>query len=220
MAEAIAVVGLVSAIVQFIDFGRIVLNRLNEFNHDTKDVPRTFSDIKTRLPLLIDTLGRIKKQADSGYLSKATADSLRPLVDGCLEQATQLNDVLDRILPAKETTNWQRRIQVLKSLAHDKPIQQINSTLDGFIQSLTFHQTTTTVDLSINLLGREVTPFSRVGLSTSTPKPIFMVPFAQDKNFIGRSDVLINISINLNGPERRAALAGIGGVGSAFPSYS
>ena len=42
MAEALAIVGLVSAIVQFVDFGGKVLERLNEFNSDVHDVPKRF----------------------------------------------------------------------------------------------------------------------------------------------------------------------------------
>ena len=60
MAEALAIVGLVSAIVQFVDFGGKIMERLNEFNSDIQEVPKTFQAVKVQLPLLINTFyGRL-----------------------------------------------------------------------------------------------------------------------------------------------------------------
>ena len=56
MAEALAMVGLVAAIVQFIGFGSKTVKRLDEFQSSIDDVPRSFRDIKNELPLLLDTL--------------------------------------------------------------------------------------------------------------------------------------------------------------------
>lgn len=43
--------------------------------------------------------------------------------------------------------------------------------------------------------------------------PVFMVPFHQDKMFVGRVEILNEIRVALNNEHRRAVLAGIGGVG-------
>ncbi|KAL2053474.1 hypothetical protein ABVK25_006125 [Lepraria finkii] len=56
MAEAVAVAGLVAAIIQLADFGTKVVSRLNEFLISLYDVPATFRAIKTEFPLLLDTL--------------------------------------------------------------------------------------------------------------------------------------------------------------------
>lgn len=53
MAEAVAVAGLVAAIIQFADFGK---SRLHEFQISLYDVPATFRAIKTEFPPLLDTL--------------------------------------------------------------------------------------------------------------------------------------------------------------------
>ena len=213
MAEALAAVGLASAIVQFVQFGGTVLNRLNEFKHDTKDVPETLSQIKMQLPLLMDTLDRVQKQIDSRRPSQTTENSLKPLVIGCFKQAMQLKEILDKILPTEGATTWQRRVQALKSLAHDKRIQQISTALDGHIQFLNFYQTTKAVDLLYN---RDPANSSLASVLPVASKPIFMVPFARDTSFIGRSDILRNISTKANEAKRRVAIAGIGGVGLAL----
>jgi hypothetical protein len=63
MAEAVAVIRLVSAIVQLVDYGTKIIKRLNEFQSDIDQVPQTFRDIKNQLPLLLNTLQRTKAQA-------------------------------------------------------------------------------------------------------------------------------------------------------------
>jgi hypothetical protein len=61
MAEAAAVIGLVSAIVQLVQFGSKIVNRLDEFQSNVGQVPQTFRDIKNQLPLLLNALRRTKK---------------------------------------------------------------------------------------------------------------------------------------------------------------
>ena len=56
MAEALAAVGLASAIVQFIDFGTKILTRLADFSTEAEEVPKTFRLIKVQLPLILNTL--------------------------------------------------------------------------------------------------------------------------------------------------------------------
>lgn len=40
--DPLAVIGLVSAIVQFVDFGNKVVGRLNDFRESIDEVPKTF----------------------------------------------------------------------------------------------------------------------------------------------------------------------------------
>ena len=52
MAEALAVVGVVSSIVQIIDFSSKIGHRLGEFQSSLGDIPETFRRIKAELPVL------------------------------------------------------------------------------------------------------------------------------------------------------------------------
>lgn len=86
MVEATAAIALASAsasaIVQFIDFGSKIVNRLSDFSADVQEVPKTFRQIKTQLPL-IDTLEQIEVQADAHQVSETTAKALKPVIDEC-----------------------------------------------------------------------------------------------------------------------------------------
>jgi hypothetical protein len=75
----VAVIGL----VQFIDFGTKVVARLKEFDTDNKELPKTFRNLKLRLPLIISVLEETQKVAKASGISKKEEDSLEPLVNGC-----------------------------------------------------------------------------------------------------------------------------------------
>jgi hypothetical protein len=195
MAEALALVSLVSAIVQFVDFGTKVLGRLNDFEAAVHDVPKAFRDIKTELPLLLDTLKRTKSQAEGGQVTKDTQRALIPVVDGCRSQVELLEITLCKILPATGERSWKRGMKAFLSISQEKKIQQITTTLRNYVQTLTYHQAT-----------------SFTALSPKTKKPSFMVPFERDLKFVGRTEIITQIGQKLK-IQRRVALAGIGGVG-------
>jgi N-terminal domain on NACHT_NTPase and P-loop NTPases len=206
MAEVLFVTSLVSSIVQLVDFGVKVIDRLNEFQSSINDVPKTFCDIKNQLPLLIDALGRTQSQAEAGDVSEKTAEALKPVVSGCLSQVKLLDDIIVKAIPAENASTWNRSFKALSSLAHDKKVQQITSTLEGYVQKLIYHQVTNGLD-QIRLLVRE--PSQKWKFKT----PLFMVKFDRDLNFIGREDVLKEIDERHKMQRRRVAIAGIGGVG-------
>jgi hypothetical protein len=210
MAEALAIVGLVSAIVQFVDFGGKIVDRLNEFNSDIHEVPKTFQDVKVQLPLLIDTLRRTQQRASTGHVSEEAATALKLLIDACSAEIVALQNLLEKSLPPQKSSSWQRRLLALKSLAHDKDIERSVSKLEGHIRLLTFYQSTNNSESSHKLLAlRQANDVA----SHQPPKPVFMVPFDPDETFCGRKDIMDSIDQKLNSPRRRAVLSGIGGVG-------
>jgi hypothetical protein len=210
MAEALAIVGLVSAIVQFVDFGAKIVERLNEFNSDAHEVPKTFQTIEVQLPLLIDTLHRTQQQASDGHISMRTASALKPLIEACCEEITALQKILDKAIPPKESSSWRRRVQALKSLAHDDNVERSITKLESHIRLLAFHQSTSVTD---ELLKLRVSLQTHNTMPHPSRKPVFMVPFDRDETFVGRKDILDSIDQKLNASRRRAVLSGIGGVG-------
>lgn len=142
MAEALAIVGLVSSIVQFVDFSSKIVHRLNEFHSSLDEVPKSFRDIKIELPLLVDTLERTKKQTEDGCFSKNTQEAIWGVVQGCLLQVERLNDVLEETLPTKGDSSWRRGKKALLSISQEKNVQQITTTFRNYVQTLTYHQAT------------------------------------------------------------------------------
>jgi hypothetical protein len=213
MAEALAIVGLVSAIVQFVDFGGKVLERLNEFNSDLHEVPKTFQAISTQLPLLIDTLQRINQRVTGGHVSDATATALKSLVDACSAEIQVLQKILDNTLPDQNSSSWQRRLLALKSLRHNKDVDRSVTKLEGYIRLLTFSQSTSSLDSIDTLLKLEALRLSQNATSHQPCKPVFMIPFDRNDAFVGRLTILNLVHQKLTTSHRRAVLTGLGGVG-------
>jgi hypothetical protein len=124
MAEAAAVVGLISAIVQVVNFSTKVVHRLQEFASATSDIPGSFQSIKVQLPLFIDTLQRVQSQAGAGQISDTAAQALRPIVESSLAHVQTLTTVLDKDVPTSGTSSFQKRLLALKSLAYDEKVKK------------------------------------------------------------------------------------------------
>jgi hypothetical protein len=78
MAEALAMIGLVSAIVQFVDFGTKVVTRFHNFQEEVANAPRVFQDVRTRLPLMLDLVEKIHIQTDAGHIDTASQAVMLP----------------------------------------------------------------------------------------------------------------------------------------------
>jgi hypothetical protein len=195
MAEALAIVGLVSAIVQFVDFGSKIVERLQDFHSSANEVPKAFRDVKVELPLLLNTLKRTQEQAESGVLNRETQEALLPVVEGCRSQVELLDNTLVKTFPKPGDSSLRRGMMAFSSVGQEKKVEQIASTLRKYVQTLTYH---------------EATGASRLVIRPT--KPCFIMPFDRDQNFVGRENILNEIESRFNN-QRRVALAGIGGVG-------
>ena len=195
MAEALALIGLVSSIVQFVTFGTTVVARLQEFQEKTSKVPKVFEDIRTRLPLLLVSLKRIQEQANAGQVDEDTRQALKPVIEGCHAQVQQLDEILDKVLPLIDDSSWRRGTKALLSVSQESKVQRIGTTLGENIQLLTLHQVS------------GVKPDA-----TKSTQSLFLVPFERDSKFIGRKAVINEINRKFK-YQRRVAIAGLGGVG-------
>jgi hypothetical protein len=139
MAEALAAVGVVASIVQLVDFSTRVVSRLDEFYSDAKEVPKSFRDIKTELPLLATTLDQLKGAIDSTSIAKGSKKALVPVITGCNEQVAQLDAILKKTLPETKDSWRTKGKKTIVSLHHDAKVESITRTLRNYIGILTFY---------------------------------------------------------------------------------
>ena len=107
MAEAVAVISLLSSIVQLVDFGTKLVDRLNEFTSATEDVPLSFRSIKSQSPFALITLQRVEEQARSGRVSDTDAQALKPVIDNSLDETKTLTEFPDSTVPVGRFSNYQ-----------------------------------------------------------------------------------------------------------------
>ncbi|MCJ1289904.1 hypothetical protein MMC34_001437 [Xylographa carneopallida] len=205
MADPVTIVGLVATIITLVDFGTKLILRVREASERIGEVPAAFADISIRLPLLIDCLNRIKD--DAGGLSDTTKTALSPVVGSCLDQVKLLDDILMKVTPKREDSDWRIGKKTILGLGLENKVQKIDAIIKDNIQILTLYQS-----IKSPLMSPQWTAMLSAALPMASP--IFMVPFERDSNFVGRGDTLTQIDKRFS-DNSRAALAGIGGAGKS-----
>lgn len=148
MAEAVAIVGLVASIVQLVDFGGKLGERIDEFASATHEVPASFRAIRLQLPLAINALQRVVEQVQHGSVSATDAQALTPLVDSSLALTKTLTAILDKAVPSGVFSTFRKALQAAKSFKYDKKVQRSVEQLQSNIQILIFHQNTHHTDVA------------------------------------------------------------------------
>ncbi|KAI9794459.1 MAG: hypothetical protein M1816_005529 [Peltula sp. TS41687] len=139
MAEAFAVLGIVASITQLVDLGLKVIHRLDEFQNNLDEVSKSFRPIKAVCALLVETLKKTKATIDEGCLSKETEKALLPVIEGCREQIQLLDSMLAKILPTSDDSWRQKGRKAISSLYNEGKVEKMKSTLQYYIQTLTYY---------------------------------------------------------------------------------
>ena len=195
MAEALALVGLTSAIVQFVDFGSKLVKRLEDFQQRIEEVPKAFKSICTQLSLLVESLKQTNAHLEASCVSKDKRVTLKNVVQDCQAQADLLNTILAKTLPEIGDNSFRRVRKAFSSLRQERQVNQISKTLASHVQQLTYYHVSATSQPA-----------------TAEAKALFMVPLLRDICFIDREAIMKDIHQKLS-VQKRVALAGIGGVG-------
>ena len=219
MAEAIAVVSLVSSIASLIDVSIKVVSRLQEFSSNTSDVPKSFRALLVQLPLLTATLQRIQTQAEAGRLPDEVTKALKAVIDSTSEQVSAVQTCLSKALPSNGASKLVRAVKALTSLARDNKVQQSLDKIHESIRVLNFHQTTLHSDTENRILEE----LAKLNVAPPEALKHFGVCLGQAPQiasdaFIGRaheSQQLQDWLVPANHPRRQciAGVVGMGGMG-------
>jgi len=154
MAEAVAVIGLASSIVQFVDFSSKVIKRLQEFQSSLKEKHNIFADLIIILPLMRDTLDRLCHPSVPNYQREETEEVLLPVIRACVAQVEFLEGILEKTIPDASETSSSKRWKALCSLAREEAVKCAAARLNRFSNSLNFHQSVHASYLSTQVLHR------------------------------------------------------------------
>ena len=152
MAEAAAVIALVSSIASLVDLSAKVASRLHEFAAKTGDVPESFRALSVRLPLLTATLHRIAAQTKASRLPNDVAEALQAVVDSTSTQVTVVQTCLSTILPPENASKIERAVKALKSLAREDKMCRAVDKIHQDIDFLVLHQTTQHIETGDRIL--------------------------------------------------------------------
>ena len=224
MAETFAIIGVVQAAISLVSYGAKIVKRMDEFHHNVKGLPESFAKIRTKLPLLLDIVEKLQGPASHGISDENTEPLLRPVLDGLRKEIVSFDETLLKVLPSPYASNREKITKAIKSVGIQKRIDEFSSSIQDYLSTLMVFQTTSHADSLRNLmimvegrLERPVEPLSYETLLQLAPKPklnpIWTVKYDLEADFVGRDGIMSTIEGQLTESNRRAALAGIGGVG-------
>ncbi|KAL8885115.1 MAG: hypothetical protein Q9192_006702 [Flavoplaca navasiana] len=237
MAEAFAVIGLASALLQLLDFGGKVIKRLRVLEDQTTAGATCFRGVRTRFPLMLDLVKKFIMLMEAGLVSEKSRAVMYPVVQNCLSQAQELDNLINKTLPQRGDNTWVRGKKAVCSVLSEPEIERVDANLKSSfelliqagtfqrldpaegLKSMTFAPSFTLSQLPLPQKQSQSTqsPWEELEKQTSTQSAILMVPFPRDANFLGRQNVLELISEKF---ERTHAvtLFGLGGIGHEHPS--
>ncbi|KAM7217641.1 short-chain dehydrogenase [Rhypophila decipiens] len=209
--DPLSAVGLAASIIQFIEIGVKIVDRLSAFGSNASQIPASFRQVRIELPLVIDGLRRIHDQVVAGSLDPSTEKSLVPVIHECQQTAKELDDLLEKTIPSAGASSWERKKMALISLGRDKHVEQLATSIAGFVRVLTFHQV---IGSSQQAADQKVRPDD----SAKKTKNWVLLPFDRNSTFVGRQGILRHINELFKvkpGSQPKAALYGLGGIGKS-----
>ena len=203
--DPVTAVGLASAIITFVSIGTRITLRIRELS-EVGDIPESFRDIRTRLPLLISIV--VRTQHGNDKLSPEAEIAFEEVVRQCFEQVNQLDEVLKKVMISKGDSRLKKTFRAGVSLVEEPRIQRIAKALRDNVQLLTFLNVTPAEKGRPKSERRPSEPLPSYMSATG----LFLVPFSRDARFVGRESNLQSIDSSFRA-QSRAAISGIGGVG-------
>ena len=219
MAEAFAIIGVVQAALSLVNYGGKVVKRMDEFNHNVKGLPESFVKIRNKLPLLLRMVEILQSDVKAEPL-------LAPVLDGLGKEIASFDETILKVLPSPQASNREKIVKAVRGVGSQKKIDEFWTSIQDYLTTLTSFNSTRHADSHRELMamieGRYQRPAEPPSYEASVPsvskpklKPIWMVKYDLEEDFVGRSAIMSSIEKQLAEGNRRAALAGIGGVGKS-----
>ncbi|PQE05505.1 ankyrin 23 unc44 protein [Rutstroemia sp. NJR-2017a BBW] len=147
--DPLTAISLASAILQFVEFGFKVAKRLDEFNSlKSSEVPKSLQAIAIQLPLLVNSLGKIKTESQIKDLDFDTKCILRGVVAGCMTEIRQVEEIINKISAVPGASHTVKLKMVFMSFRLDEKMWAIERNLHTYVSVLILHHV---VDSSVSV---------------------------------------------------------------------
>ncbi|TVY38157.1 Kinesin light chain [Lachnellula subtilissima] len=210
-AEVLAVVGIIANITALVDFGLEVYDRATAFGDGASNIPKAFRSTAEVLPLVKTTLQQTEKRIREGDQDIESCQGLTKVLESCLETLAELNNIFQNVLPKQDASKLTKFRKAISCIRQDRKVEVLEKALRGHIDVLTLYFSSQT--LSITQVSQAVNSISE--RDNSQIKPLFLVRYPKEKDFIGREDIMLEISRRFEQNVPRVAICGIGGVGKS-----
>jgi hypothetical protein len=107
------------------------IRQLDEFHSVVKEVPKSFHDVNTELPLLETTLQHIRRAINAGLVTDGSVKAILPLIAQCHKQIAKT---------LRETDDWRKwDKEVVRNLQQDDQVKRTMRIVRNLNEVLTMH---------------------------------------------------------------------------------
>ncbi|KAF2747353.1 hypothetical protein M011DRAFT_477421 [Sporormia fimetaria CBS 119925] len=219
------VLSVVANVIQLVDFGTQILERVDEYGSTVGGQPKAFASLKRQMPLLKHSLNNLRERINVGEINKVQADDARGLMHDIEGYIRVMNGILEKAVPGPGASTAQKTWMAVRSFRYDGKLAKIKmsiaesqATLTNFMSSLNIGGQSKGNVSSRALLapteGGFVADLSIIA-ERPAPKPCSTVKLRMDPKFVDRKDYMSHIETKCQPPASRVALVGLGGVGKS-----
>ena len=136
--DPLSAIGIAANIMQVVQFGGAVIERLETYRSKTGELPDAFQHISNRLPALIHKLKETEAATKTGAISTEDRKVLKPMIDGCMGEMEYLKGVLDKVLPKLGDSSVKRGLKAIGSLRWDSRVEKSAKVIQDYVVNLTY----------------------------------------------------------------------------------
>jgi hypothetical protein len=128
-AEAIAVLGVISAIISIVDGTKQVYNAAT----NAQGLPEAFREVTGRLPIVKNILGSAKQHIEKGDVEEDSCKGVRHVVEACEKKAKKLDELFHKAIPADGASDLKRYYKAVKACGRGNEVENL---MKGMLEDL------------------------------------------------------------------------------------
>jgi hypothetical protein len=138
-ATGLEIVGAIASLIQLAEFTLKIYRRVDEFQSDAREIPKSLQQLSCEIPLLTETLQQLTEAIENGPVSDKIQTALTLAVKGCSDQVQSLNIILEKTLPGPDDSRGTKFAKALTSLSQDSKVQRKVDSIRNYLNTLTFY---------------------------------------------------------------------------------
>ena len=121
IAEAEAIIGLISAIIAIIDAAK----RVYDAASDATGLPEAFREVAQRLPLVKVTLLTVEREADAGHWDASRSAAVKKTLESSQTKSTKLEKIFKDVIPGETASRIDRYVAAARTLGKGSRVETL-----------------------------------------------------------------------------------------------
>ena len=120
-AEAFAVLGTISSIIQIVDG----IKQVYDAATDAQGLPKAFREVAVRLPIIHHVLDLARRHIEEGNAHQGLDDGAKGVIQSCEHKAQKLGRIFYAVIPADSASRTEKYISAAKTLGKGSRLETL-----------------------------------------------------------------------------------------------